>query len=140
MSIKNYSTKTNLARGIFAFTGLSLVIVMVTASFVLTGCGNKKTAPSPVATQPAPNTPTPEPAIQSEAPAPVAVSAGDTNVNTAPDFTKINIGIRGWRMEHGRMPTNFDEFAATCGFYIPPPPPGKKYTFDAKLHASLVNR
>jgi hypothetical protein len=149
MNIKHYSTKTNPMKGAFTFIELSLVIVIMTASLLLTGCGNKKSEPSPVTTQPevqpaqpapAENTPTAEVISRPPVTAPVVTSPGLTNVNMAVDFTKLNSAIRGWRFEHGRMPTNFDEFAATCGFYIPPPPPGKKYDFDNRLHARLINR
>jgi len=151
MNIKHHSIKINPIKGAFTLTELLLVIVIMTAGFLLTGCGNKKAKPSPVALQPkiqpaqpapAENTPTTEaePSTQVEASAPVAVSPGSTNVNAAPDFATINYTIRGWVFQHGRMPTNFNEFAATCGLQISPPPPGKQYVFDAKLHVQLVNR
>jgi hypothetical protein len=38
------------------------------------------------------------------------------------------------------VPANFDEFAATAGVPIPPPPAGKKYFLAKDMHIQLVNQ
>jgi len=39
-----------------------------------------------------------------------------------------------------RPPKNFEDFAATSGVEIPPPPDGKRYAIDKTMHIILVKR
>jgi hypothetical protein len=43
-------------------------------------------------------------------------------------------------MANHRVPANFDDFAATAGVVIPPPPAGKKYVIRKDMHIELVNQ
>jgi hypothetical protein len=71
---------------------------------------------------------------------PPAVSSTTTNANVTVDLEDLHYAVTGWARAHGRSPTNFEEFASTCGFQMPPPPPGKKYVFGSKYHVLLVNK
>jgi hypothetical protein len=37
-------------------------------------------------------------------------------------------------------PPDFEDFAATANFPIPPPPEGKRYAINSQMHVILVNR
>jgi hypothetical protein len=60
--------------------------------------------------------------------------------NGQPDLPELNRAIRRWLMANHRVPANFDEFAATAGVPIPPPPAGKKYVLRKDMHIELVNQ
>ena len=57
-----------------------------------------------------------------------------------PDLPELNRAMRRWLMANHRVPANFDEFAATAGVPIPPPPAGKKYVLRKDMHIELVNQ
>ena len=57
-----------------------------------------------------------------------------------PDFAALNRTLKRWVFGHRRPPANFDEFAATAGVSIPPPPAGKKYVITKNMHVELANR
>jgi len=48
--------------------------------------------------------------------------------------------LRKWILRNRRPPKNFEDFAATSGVEIPPPPGGKKYVVDKTMHVVLANR
>jgi hypothetical protein len=152
----------------FTLTELPVIIATVAimaAAFLLTGCGKKPATPPPTVTQPAAQAPATQP-TQHAAQAPATQHAGQApatppvnrappsslnlpipaaaaNLYTAPpgtpvNYQQINSRVRGWCFQYGRPPTNFEEFAATAGISIPPPPPGMKYQFDDRLHCRLV--
>ena len=57
-----------------------------------------------------------------------------------PDLPEMNRDLIRWVMGHRRTPATFEEFAATAGVTIPPPPPGKKYMINRKdMHIVLVD-
>ncbi|HET7624665.1 MAG TPA: hypothetical protein VFM25_05310 [Verrucomicrobiae bacterium] len=72
------------------------------------------------------------------------VTAGSQSVavqaNGEPDLTELDRYLRRWLVQNRRRPANFEEFAATAGITIPPPPPGKKYIITKRMHVQLVNR
>jgi len=57
-----------------------------------------------------------------------------------PDLRELNGALFDWVVQHQRRPANFEEFAASAGIQIPPPPPGKKYALNSRGLVSLVNR
>ena len=59
--------------------------------------------------------------------------------NDQPDLTALNRSLKGWLMANRRVPKNFQDFAATAGITIPPPPAGKKYVLTKDMHVALVD-
>ena len=60
--------------------------------------------------------------------------------NGEPDLAEMNRYLLRWVMRNQRRPNNFEDFAATAGVAIPPPPAGKKYVIGRDMHIQLVNK
>lgn len=60
--------------------------------------------------------------------------------NGQPDLDALDRAMVRWLVGHRRTPANFEEFAATAGVAIPPPPAGKKYMIRKDMHIALVDR
>jgi hypothetical protein len=73
------------------------------------------------------------------APATQAVSAAAAPA-AQPDLDAITRQLRRWIVRNQRPPRDFEDFAATANFPIPPPPEGKKYAINSQMHVVLVNR
>ena len=122
------------------------VIAIMAAAFLLTGCGKKTESPStaaPPEVQPAPvqNSQTPAPgAGHTRGPRLTPVVAPGTNAAVAPDLDAMSTAVRVWIRTRHQVPKTFEEWAATPNYACPPPPPGKKYALDNRLHVVLVNR
>jgi len=100
------------------------------------GCG-KKAAP-PTVSQPAPAETPPQPAPAPQQSQPTVQSTDKPN---EPDLAAINRLLIRWMVGHKKRPATFEEFAATAGAPIPPPPPGKKYVLGANSpKIQLVNQ
>jgi hypothetical protein len=114
------------------------VAVALALPLLFGGCSKKTDAPAsnlPATPQAAaPTSAAPTPPIVASMPAPA------TATNAAPDLRAINRALIIWSVHHRRQPSSFEEFAASAGFQIPPPPPGKKYVIDSNGLISLVNR
>jgi hypothetical protein len=104
-----------------AWVGLALA----TGALVVGGCSKAKTQ-----------------APAAETPAPTATVNQATNVtaNGQADMGEINRAMLRWIVGHKRVPANFEEFAASPGVTIPPPPPGKKYIVAKSMHVELVDK
>jgi hypothetical protein len=63
-----------------------------------------------------------------------------TATNAPPDLRELNGALLDWIIQNQRHPANFEEFAASSGTQIPPPPPGKKYVLNSRGLISLVDR
>lgn len=123
-------------------TNVSLTFLIFAALITLNGCSKK--APTANAT--------PQPDVQNQtqgvpAPSqPVAPQPGQqksplVQADGQPDLPELNRTLIRWVMGHRRTPATFEEFAATAGVTIPPPPPGKKYMINKKdMHIVLVDR
>ncbi len=128
-----------------------LALVLGTALFA-TGCGKSKAPATPTPPAPAPsaqqadtnqaeasqaavNTPPAPP----EMPAPPTVTT-NAAANAAPDLGQMQRALGRWLVSNRRTPANFEEFAATAGITIPPPPPGKKYIITKRMQIQLVDR
>ncbi|MGD1089491.1 MAG: hypothetical protein ABR955_12315 [Verrucomicrobiota bacterium] len=99
------------------------------------GCG-KKSETSGAASQPAAGTAS----TQGTAPAQgTAPTQGTAPASTTPDLAQLNREVRKWILRNQYWPSNFDEFAATANIQIPPPPAGKKYVLDSRMHVILVD-
>ena len=60
--------------------------------------------------------------------------------NVAPNLVELHNALGRWLGRNQRVPANFEEFAATAGVVIPPPPAGKKYVLTKRMEILLVNR
>ena len=151
----------------FAPIKLPVVIAIMAAAFLLTGCWEKSapsstttttthpvvqptpkpapvqkaiTAPAQKAiTAPAQNSQTNEPGAGYGGVPPIQVVAPGTN-NVPPNLGEMSNAVRVWIGSRRHWPANFEEWAAAPNYAYPPPPPGKKYAFDRKYHVILVNR
>ena len=91
--------------------------------------------------------PPPAATSQSAAAESVAAPAPPASVQAAPpapaptgEPVNLDRELRKWIVRNRRPPKNFEDFAATAGVEIPPPPPGKKYVVDKTMHIVLANR
>jgi hypothetical protein len=104
------------------------------------GCSKKTSAVAPVSppavdaqASPAPSQPaSPQPAQPSASPL--------VQADGQPDLSELNRKLIHWIVGNRRPPKNFEDFAATAGFAIPPPPPGKKYVIAKNMHIELVSQ
>jgi hypothetical protein len=103
------------------------------------GCGKKA----------APGTPQPAPAAASDAPAaqpPAQIQPAQPTVQSTaqPDgqanLAEVNRILIRWMVRNKRRPASFEDFAATAGAPIPPPPAGMKYVIGPKVKIELVNQ
>jgi hypothetical protein len=76
-------------------------------------------------------TPAPE-----DAPSPTVIAASPSG---GADLRELNHAYIGWVIQNGRHPKSFDEFVATSGMSVPPPPTGKKYIIDKNGFINLAN-
>jgi hypothetical protein len=110
------------------------------------GCGKKSEKPLSSAAPPLQTTQdTSQPAAPGSAvnsqPVPVALATNAPGVtNAAPDFAELRRALARWLVRNRRPPANFEDFAATAGVVIPPPPAGKKYVITKDMHIQLVDR
>ena len=125
-----------------ANTKTKLLLWLALASLVMGGasCGKKR-----------------PPAAHAETSPPAVAPAADADVSPAPasspptvtiaanpeggaDLKELNRAYVRWVAANHRRPDSFEEFAATPGLQIPPPPAGKKYVFDKSGFINVANR
>ena len=129
------------------FIGFALIVIMM---WCVNGCGNAKPPVAQTVTQPVADQNTNQVSDQAEADhrpvyapttaAPPAPAEAATQTNSEPNLRELQRTLIRWTMVNRRAPKNFDDFAATAGIPIPPPPPGKKYFIDKTMHVLLVNQ
>jgi hypothetical protein len=119
---------------------ISWIVFACAITMFAVGC-SKKNQSSVTSVPPA------QPQTDAAQPAPAApstvVNSGTTaavTTNGLPDLRPLNQALMGWVYQNGRRPANFEEFAASTGVPIPPPPAGMKYTFNSRGLISIVNR
>jgi hypothetical protein len=121
---------------------LGVVALTVALAVIITGC-RKKTpaaqAPPPADTQQVQADASAGAAPQ-PAPAPSPNQPPLVQDNGQPDFGALNRVLLHWVASNRRLPANFNDFAATAGVTIPPPPPGKKYVIAKNMHIELANK
>jgi hypothetical protein len=112
-------------------------LMLAGVSLATSGCKKKQPAvETPVARQPDAAT---NPQAVS-APAPVRTSSVLTQPDGQVDMPELQRSVIRWVLANRRRPVNFEDFAATAGVQIPPPPAGKKYILNKEMHVLLVNR
>ena len=115
-----------------------LWLVILTA---LMGCGKKAPAPT-TQSQPPVQSQNP-PAVgagQSAAPPVGQQTSALMQPDGQPDLPELNRTLLRWILANRRRPASFEDFSATAGVVIPPPPAGKKYTIRKDMHIVLVDR
>jgi hypothetical protein len=123
------------------FKSVSVFALIFTAVFFSSGC-NKS--------QPAAQTPAPPAADtnQTSAAAPAAPVASEyasapsmiaVSPNGGADLKQLNHAYVGWIIRNGRHPKSFEEFVASSGISVPPPPAGKKYIIDKNSFINFAN-
>jgi len=58
----------------------------------------------------------------------------------ATDVPSLQREVIKWIVHNRRTPKNFEEFAATAGIPIAPPPAGKKYYLTPQMHVQLIDQ
>jgi hypothetical protein len=107
----------------------------------LSGCGGHKSADN--TSTPAQTNETAAAAAENQTPVNTQSStpaAATVQANAEPDLPELNRAVRRWLMANRRRPASFEDFAATAGVPIPPPPAGKKYFLSSDMHVQLVPR
>jgi len=133
---------SNFCRGAARSARLGPVLCagLVCATLLL-AAGCRKQAQSPTPPAPAPqdtNASQPAPAAPNTAvnsqPVPSA-----TATNATVDLRELNGELLSWILQNHRRPASFEEFAASSGIQIPPPPRGEKYIINSRGLISLIN-
>jgi predicted small lipoprotein YifL len=120
---------------------LSGLVLMLMTICLVSGCGKKSPPPAsqaPVAATDTNQAPAVTQAVQAPAVNQPATSYSQTNGE--PDLRALDRVLIRWIVGHKRRPADFQEFAATAGAPIPPPPPGKKYVIAPNMQIQLVNQ
>jgi hypothetical protein len=125
----------------------NLCRIALTFGILVAAGGCSKKAPSAAAPPPpdAPDqsvTASNQPASPQAVPAPVPGQqpAPTVQADGQPDLAALNRALVRWLVGNRRPPKNFEDFAATAGVTIPPPPPGKKFIITKDMHIHLVNQ
>jgi len=126
--------------------GAFCLALILGAAVFTAGCGKKSEKPSSSAPPPVQTTQdvsqpaAPSSAVNSQ-PVPVVLATNAAAAtNAAPDLTGMRRALGKWLVRNRRVPANFEDFAATAGVVIPPPPAGKKYVITKDMHIQLVDR
>ena len=67
-------------------------------------------------------------------------SAPEAAGSAQPNLAALDHSLLQWIFQNKRTPTNFEDFAATAGVTIPPPPPGEKYAITKNMRVELVDK
>ena len=113
--------------------GAGVLPVVLGLMLVLGVCGCHKTpAAPPAAAADASAAPLPPPGPQA---APV------TAIDRSPqDIHNMERALVGWVIRNHQRPKSFEEFVASSGIQVPPPPAGKKYVIAKNMHIVLVDQ
>jgi hypothetical protein len=119
-----------------------IAVVLASALAVLfSGCG-KKNSPAPATPPTASEVAPGQQPVTGQLATPQIQPPGTplTQADGAVDMPELQRTVIRWVVANRRRPNSFEDFAATAGVPIPPPPAGKKYTITHDLHVQLVNR
>ncbi len=128
-----------VCKNLGAFPSASVCAALLAGTLIFTGCGKAKKstadAPSPEAVKQAATDHMP-----AYAPLPAKAPAAVAAPNGAPDLAEMDRAMLRWLMSNRRVPSSFEDFAATAGMPIPPAPTGKKYVIAKDMHIHLVSK
>jgi hypothetical protein len=118
---------------------LRIALAGMTAMLAV-GCRKQSQSAAPEMPLPAQQTNASPPVPANQATAVDSQPPPATATNAPPDLRPLNQALINWIFQNNRRPASFEEFAASAGIQIPPPPPGKKYDIDSRGIIILVNR
>ena len=118
----------------------SFLLVLLMAA----GCGKHTQPPAnqseaaPPAAEAATNAEDTTPPPPGEAP-PVPVATNESAAQPAAPMSvdQLTLALHHWMGKNQRVPRSFEDFAATSGIQIPPPPAGKKYIINSQYRVAL---
>ena|ERR1035438_6086822 len=119
--------------------GLGLA-ALVAVTLLAAGCHKPKPPAVQAAEEQNTNQAAPDQAPVYQQPTSASPAVVSAQPPAAPDLKELNRGVLRWILGNRRRPQNFEEFAATAGVTIPPPPAGKKYALGKDMHVQLVDR
>jgi hypothetical protein len=117
----------------------ALPVLALGVLLAASGCSKKTSSSTTTVPPPAADAQAAPTSAQSASPQPGQQPAA-IQADGQPDLDALNRAMVRWLVGHRRVPANFDEFAATAGVTIPPPPSGKKYAIAKNMHVILVNQ
>jgi hypothetical protein len=124
--------------------GQVLYFVLVLAATTLAvGCGKAKSSATESPASSAQNikqAETDHMPVYTPTAASVVAAAPNVASNAAPDLAELNRDLLRWILRNRRKPASFEDFSATAGVVIPPPPAGKRYVIAKDMHIQLVER
>ena len=115
-------------------SSLRLSLLLSAATLGAVSCTREQGAPPPGSVSSAAPTATAPMQGAPGAPAPTVV------VSQTGEPINLDREVRKWILRNQRPPKDFEDFAATAGIEVPPPPPGKKYVIDKTMHVVLAKR
>jgi hypothetical protein len=116
-------------------------LALVVGVLLFAGCGKaKKSAAETPASSPESVKQAETDHLPVATPTPAAAPALATAPNGEPDLKELDRSLLRWLMRNRRKPASFEDFSATAGVAIPPPPAGKKYVIAKNMHIQLVDR
>ena len=120
-------------------SGWHICLALAIGVLILSGCSKAKQPAAETTPPSVENTTQPTDAVQTpvKPSAPIAVVPAP---NGQPDLAELNRSLLRWIIGHKRPPANFEDFAASAGVVIPPPPAGKKYFIAKNMHIQLVSQ
>jgi len=121
------------------FGRLGLITFSLAIALSAAGCSEKNSPPVSAAASSETNAVISEVSHAPTYDAPPQTTAIALN-GTEPDLAQMNRELRKWLMRNHRRPKNFEEFAASANVQFPPPPAGKKYSIDSRMHVVLIKQ
>jgi hypothetical protein len=112
----------------------------MTAMIFSTSCSKSKPPAAQAAVNQDSDQTNPAATVQTSISQPSATAAPADQPGAQPDLGVLNRALIRWIVGNRRPPANFEDFAATAGVTIPPPPAGKKYIIAKNMHIQLVDR
>ncbi|MEJ0090897.1 MAG: hypothetical protein WDM80_14290 [Limisphaerales bacterium] len=126
-----------MSRWIVAHVGLATILV---ATGLAAGCSKSKSPEVQLAAEQTTNQVAADQSPVYQQPSAAAPATATAQSPAEPDLKELNRSLLRWIIGNHRRPKSFEDFAATSGVVIPPPPAGKKYVLGKGMHILLVDR